>query len=108
MPIIIKNQVAHDLKAHVQPTETKVENKMTVADQRIVKERFAKKQHNENNIVVEPTTSEQKSLQRKFVIQRKELKGVASAENSLLINGKQKNIGRKSHYLLDMLTLDDE
>lgn len=110
MAIIIKNKVAQDLKALVQPAPPKREDKMTVSDQRVVKERFAKKKHgvSEDNIVVEPTTTEQKSLQRKFVIQRKELKGVASAENSLLVNGKQKNIGRKSHYLLDMLTLDDE
>ncbi len=109
MTIIIKNQIAHDVKAHVQSTPQK-EEKMNVADQRLIRERFATKHTTSTgeNIVVEPTTAEQKSLQRKFVIEKKQLKGVASAENSLLVNGKQKNIGRKSHYLLDMLTLDDE
>jgi hypothetical protein len=109
MPIIVKNQVAHDLKLHVQPAPKK-EEKMNVADQRLIKDRFAKSHSvsTGENIVVEHTTAEQKTLQRKFVIEKKQLKGVASAENSLLVNGKQKHIGRKSHYLLDMLTLDDE
>lgn len=60
------------------------------------------------NIVVEPTTEEQKTLKRKFVVERKKLKGVASNDTSLVVNGKKKSIGRKSHYLLDMLTLDSE
>lgn len=59
------------------------------------------------NIVVEPTTEEQKTLNRKYVIERNKLKGVASSEASLLVNGRQRSIGRKSKYLLDMLTLDD-
>jgi hypothetical protein len=111
MPIIVKNKPVHDLKTLVQAAPPKVEKKVTVADQRLIKDRFAKKKNvevSETNIVVEPTTAEQKTLQRKFVIERKQLKGVASAENSLLVNGKTKNIGRKSHYLLDMLTLGDE
>jgi len=60
-----------------------------------------------SNIVVEPTTEEQRTLKRKFVVERNALRGVASDEASLLVNGKQKSIGRKSKYLLDMLTLDD-
>jgi hypothetical protein len=111
MPIIVKNKPVQDLKTLVQATPPKVEKKVTIADQRLIKDRFIKKKKadvSETKIVVEPTTSEQKTLHRKFVIEKKQLKGVASAENSLLINGKQKNIGRKSHYLLDMLTLDDE
>jgi hypothetical protein len=111
MPIIVKNKAVQDLKTLAQPETPKVENKASIADQRLIKDRFSKKKSTEvteNNIIVEPTTAEQKTLQRKFVIERKQLKGVASAENSLLVNGKQKNIGRKSHYLLDMLTLDDE
>lgn len=59
------------------------------------------------NIVVEPTTEEQKTLNRRYVIERNKLKGVASSEASLLVNGRQRSIGRKSKYLLDMLTLDD-
>lgn len=59
------------------------------------------------NIVVEPTSEEQKTLNRRYVIERNRLKGVASGDTSLVVNGKQKSIGRKSHYLLDMLTLDD-
>ena len=59
------------------------------------------------NIVVEHTTEEQKTLNRRYVIERNNLKGVASGDTSLVVNGKQKSIGRKSHYLLDMLTLDD-
>ncbi len=108
MPIIIKNKVAQDLKGFVPP---KREDKMTPADQKLIRERFSKNKKvasPETNIVVEPTTIEQKTLRRKFVIERKQLKGVASAEHSLLVNGKQKHIGRKSKYLLDMLTLDDE
>lgn len=43
-----------------------------------------------------------------YRIEKKNVQGVASNETALLVNGKQKSIGRKSHYLLDMLTLDDE
>ena len=32
----------------------------------------------------------------------------AKGHHVLLVNGKQKKIGNKSTYLLDMLTLDDE
>lgn len=60
------------------------------------------------NIVVEPTTEEQKNLKRKYVVEKKKLKGVASNDTSLVVNGKKKSIGRKSKYLLDMLTLDSE
>lgn len=108
MPIILKNKGIHDLKSLVPPQP---EKKVNLADERLIAERFSKRKHDadhEPNIVVENTTEEQKTLRRKFVIQKNELKGVASAENSLLVNGKQKHIGRKSHYLLDMLTLDDE
>jgi hypothetical protein len=47
-------------------------------------------------------------LHSKFVIERKKTNGVASQDTILIVNGKQKSIGRKSHYLLDMLTLEDE
>ena len=50
----------------------------------------------------------EKSPKANYRIEKKEVKGVASNETALLVNGKQKSIGRKSHYLLDMLTLDDE
>ena len=50
---------------------------------------------------------EQRDLGRNFVIERKTVQGVASEDTTLVVNGKQKSIGRKSHYLLDMLTLDD-
>ena len=45
---------------------------------------------------------------RRFFIEKKKSNGVASKDTTLVVNGKQKSIGRKSHYLLDMLTLDDE
>jgi hypothetical protein len=51
---------------------------------------------------------EKRNLGRNFVIEKKSVKGVASGDTALVVNGKQKSIGRKSHYLLDMLTLDDE
>lgn len=60
------------------------------------------------NIIVEPTTEEQKTLKRKYVVEKNKLSGVASSDTSLVVNGKKKSIGRKSHYLLDMLTLDSE
>jgi hypothetical protein len=104
MAIIIKNKEVQNVNEIAPP------QKKFVLDERVISERFSKHKHEitEDNIVVEPTTLEQKTLKRKFVIHKKELKGVASAENSLLVNGKRKHIGRKSHYLLDMLTLDDE
>ena len=57
-------------------------------------------------MVVEPEVIKQ-DLSRNFVIEKKSVKGVASEDTTLVVNGKQKSIGRKSHYLLDMLTLDD-
>lgn len=71
-----------------------------------------KRKENKNqkalNIVVEPTSVEQITLQRSFVVEKNKLRGVASADSKLVVNGKERKIGRKSNYLLDMLTLDDE
>lgn len=39
---------------------------------------------------------------------RKKPEPTASESAVLVVNGKPRNIGRKSHYLLDMLTLNDE
>lgn len=100
MAIVVKNKTLQDIKDLARSSEN--------IEKRVHVEKHVHREVVETDIVVVPTTQEQKQLNRKFVIQRKELKGVASAENSLLVNGKQKNIGRKSHYLLDMLTLDDE
>jgi hypothetical protein len=50
----------------------------------------------------------QPNLKANYRIERNEVKSAKSTETALLVNGKQKSIGRKSHYLLDMLTLDDE
>lgn len=52
--------------------------------------------------------AENQALTRRFVTEPKKMNGVASQDTTLIVNGKQKSIGRKSHYLLDMLTLDDE
>lgn len=60
------------------------------------------------NVKVETLAKEDTQLSRKFVIERNNVKGVASGETALVVNGKTKSIGRKSHFLLDMLTLDDE
>lgn len=51
---------------------------------------------------------ESNTLNARYRIERKQVSGVASDEASLVVNGKQKSIGKKSKYLLDMLTLDDE
>ena len=32
----------------------------------------------------------------------------SSDDHTLIVNGQKKSIGKKSQYLLDMLTLDDE
>lgn len=75
------------------------------------KERLKRKEENNQkslNIIVQPTSEEQVTLKRSFVIEKNKLKGVASAESRLVVNGKERKIGRKSNYLLDMLTLDDE
>lgn len=61
----------------------------------------------DRNVPVKQAELEQRDLGRNFVIERKSVKGVASEDTALVVNGKQKSIGRKSHYLLDMLTLDD-
>lgn len=100
MAIVIKNKTLQDIKDLAMSHKT-IEKKVYV-------EKHIPQEILETDIVVVNTTQEQKTLNRRFVVHRKELKGVASAENSLLVNGKQKHIGRKSHYLLDMLTLDDE
>lgn len=60
------------------------------------------------NVKVETLAKEDSPMARKFVIERKQVKGVASGNTALVVNGKKKSIGRKSHFLLDMLTLDDE
>jgi len=59
-------------------------------------------------IEVEVLAKTEKDVSRKFVIERNKVKGVASGDTALVVNGKKKSIGRKSHFLLDMLTLDDE
>jgi hypothetical protein len=60
------------------------------------------------DVKIETLAKDQHPLERKFVIERKQVKGVASGATALVVNGKKKSIGRKSHFLLDMLTLDDE
>jgi hypothetical protein len=61
------------------------------------------------NVVATPHHEPEKpTSSRRFVIEKKKVNGVASEDTTLVVNGKQKSIGRKSHYLLDMLTLDDE
>jgi hypothetical protein len=61
------------------------------------------------NVVTTQPEPVKQVLNRKFVIEpKKKINGVASQDTTLVVNGKQKSIGRKSHYLLDMLTLDDE
>lgn len=59
-------------------------------------------------VIVQQPEPPREILNRNFAIERKQVNGVASADTALVVNGKQKSIGRKSHYLLDMLTLDDE
>lgn len=56
--------------------------------------------------VDEPVKTQQRKNSGIAVI-RKPSNPTASNEAVLVVNGKEKNIGRKSHYLLDMLTLDD-
>jgi hypothetical protein len=60
---------------------------------------------NENVVAAQPVRT---FTDRRFTIEKKKTNGVASQDTTLVVNGKQKSIGRKSHYLLDMLTLDDE
>jgi hypothetical protein len=62
----------------------------------------------DRNVVATQPEPVKQVLNRKFVIEPKKINGVASQDTTLVVNGKQKSIGRKSHYLLDMLTLDDE
>jgi hypothetical protein len=42
----------------------------------------------------------------KRVVPREERRKIEG--NKLIINGKEKAIGRKSHYLLDMMIIDEE
>ncbi|NDG32427.1 hypothetical protein EB118_20435 [bacterium] len=62
------------------------------------------------NIVVaeKPTTKTVVELKDgvKEVVQVSEVKQYTDG-HTLIVNGKPKKIGKKSHYLLDMLTLDD-
>ena len=102
MPIIINGKVV-DLTAAAQKSTTPAKETVVVVAQ--PSEQLTTTQP--RNIVVEPTTEEQKTLKRRYVIERNRLKGVASGDTTLVVNGRQRSIGRKSHYLLDMLTLDD-
>jgi len=43
-----------------------------------------------------------------FIKNRENSSSSASEDHVLIVNGKVKPIGKKSQYLLDMLTLDDE
>ena len=90
MAIILKNAA----KVGVQAPTPRSESKTTVLPVR--------------NVVAPQPEPEKQVLNRNFVIERKQTNGVASEDTALVVNGKQKSIGRKSHYLLDMLTLDDE
>lgn len=60
------------------------------------------------DVKIETLAKEDNPMARRFVIERKKVKGVASGNTALVVNGKKRSIGRKSHFLLDMLTLDDE
>lgn len=91
MAIIVKKST----KVGVQAPTTIVESKPAVLTIR--------------NVVTTQPEPVKQVLNRKFVIEpKKKINGVASQDTTLVVNGKQKSIGRKSHYLLDMLTLDDE
>jgi len=90
MAIIVKNGI----KVGVQAPTTSAETIKPVLSHRTV-------------VVPQPEPARQ-VLNRRFVIEPKKTNGVASQDTALVVNGKQKSIGRKSHYLLDMLTLDDE
>jgi len=90
MAIIVKNKT----KVGVPAPTPRSESKTTVLPDR--------------NVVAPQPEPVKQVLNRKFVIEPKKINGVASQDTTLVVNGKQKSIGRKSHYLLDMLTLDDE
>jgi hypothetical protein len=62
----------------------------------------------DRNVVASQPEPVKQMSNRRFFIEKKKTNGVASQDTTLVVNGKQKSIGRKSHYLLDMLTLDDE
>jgi hypothetical protein len=96
MAIIVKNGI----KVGVQAPTPQVQPEPVVLTKRnnIIKKSEPKPEN-------EPT---RQVLNRRFVIEPKKINGVASQDTTLVVNGKQKSIGRKSHYLLDMLTLDDE
>lgn len=88
----------------------KAKNFVNMSEQKVVKSsaeapKAQVKVRNKKQIVETP---KEVNLKAKYRIEKKETKGVASTETALLVNGKQRSIGRKSHYLLDMLTLDDE
>lgn len=87
----------------VNKSEPKPQEEIPVAEAPKMKSSFRDLRKKE---VIE--AEREKQRRAKYKIEKKEVKGVASTETALLVNGKQKSIGRKSHYLLDMLTLDDE
>ena len=59
-----------------------------------------------------PKLTEEEELTRRLSMNRilkgRKVPPGASEESALVVNGKVKSIGRKSHYLLDMLTIEDE
>lgn len=56
---------------------------------------------------VSPTEQNEFKLETPKKISRKNTPKIKDG-NTLIVNGKQKTIGRKSQYLLDMMIIDDE
>lgn len=113
MPLIIKGQQVNPVVRAAQLNARREHKEERVVDTKQEIESYAVSEGEQRitsnaNIEVIATSEEQKTLKRNFVIERKKLKGVASAEDHLLVNGRKKAIGRKSKYLLDMLTLEEE
>lgn len=58
---------------------------------------------------VSPVVEVQNNVQQQARPAPQQVQGVAASPNEavLVVNGRQKRIGRKSRYLLDMLSLDE-
>lgn len=103
MPIILNGQVASvdSLTAKPEPVQEPVAVASPPPRVEVARVR-----------VEPPKLDEEEELRRRLSMNRilkgRKVPPGASEESALVVNGKVKSIGRKSHYLLDMLTIEDE
>lgn len=68
----------------------------------VVNQQFGSNNQQEEIPVDQPVVQQAKPLRERVVVQRR-----TSADPILVVNGKEKKIGKKSQYLLDMMIIEE-